>query len=166
MNFLFIRQTWKKRNQGFYKNIKQHNCFQLIIIRNVSWPPNQHIRVISVGASDTEDWSNSALQSQELILIHGNNKLLYNFKIHIKIDTCKKNSNIFHSITILTVFWSNKSLIKTALVSITDFFKKKKKKKKKLILPNPYYWPGVCMLIFFFFFFLFFKFIKVLWLFN
>ncbi len=49
------------------KNIKQLFA-TLIIIRNVSWTPNQH-RMISEGSCDTEDWSNdaenSAFQSQE-----------------------------------------------------------------------------------------------------
>jgi len=39
------------------------------MIRNVYWAVNQHIRVISEGSCDTEDWSNdaenSALPSQE-----------------------------------------------------------------------------------------------------
>jgi len=30
----------------------------LIIIRNVSWAANDHIRVISEGSCDAEDWSN------------------------------------------------------------------------------------------------------------
>ncbi len=34
LNFLFIRESWKKCH-GFLKNMKQHNCIQyLIIIRN------------------------------------------------------------------------------------------------------------------------------------
>ncbi len=32
----------------------------IIIIRNVSWAANQHIRMISEGSCDTEDWSNDA----------------------------------------------------------------------------------------------------------
>ncbi len=63
MNFLFIRQTWKK-DQDFHKNIKQHKCFQLILIRKVSWAPNHHIKMISDCSCDAEDWSNSALWSQ------------------------------------------------------------------------------------------------------
>jgi len=54
---------------GFHKNFKQHNCFQHWLIRNVSWAENQHVRMISEGSCDTEDWSddaeNSALPSQE-----------------------------------------------------------------------------------------------------
>ncbi len=50
-----------KRYQGFHKHMKQHNCFSaLIIIRNVSWAANLHIRMISEGSCDTEDWSNDA----------------------------------------------------------------------------------------------------------
>ncbi len=29
----------------------------------VSWAPNQHIRMISEGSCDTEDWSNAAKNS-------------------------------------------------------------------------------------------------------
>ncbi len=36
---------------------------KLIIIRNVSWAANQHIRMISEGSCDTEDWSNDAENS-------------------------------------------------------------------------------------------------------
>ncbi len=32
----------------------------LLIIRNVSWAANHHIRMISEGTRDTEDWSNDA----------------------------------------------------------------------------------------------------------
>jgi len=50
LNFLFHKGFWK-------------------IIRNVSWSPNEHIRMISEGSCDSEDWSNdaehSALPSQE-----------------------------------------------------------------------------------------------------
>jgi len=46
----------------------------LIILRNVSGAANQHIRMISEGSCDTEDWSNdaenSALPSQELITFY------------------------------------------------------------------------------------------------
>jgi len=35
----------------------------LIIIRNVSCASDHHIRVISVGSCDTEDWSNDAENS-------------------------------------------------------------------------------------------------------
>ncbi len=45
----------------------------LIIIRNVSWAANQHIRMISEGSCDTEDWSNDAENSA---LITGINYIL------------------------------------------------------------------------------------------
>ncbi len=35
----------------------------LITIRNVIWAANQHIRMISEGSCDTEDWSNDAENS-------------------------------------------------------------------------------------------------------
>jgi len=42
----------------FHKNIKQQKLFStLIIIINEA---NQHIRMISEGSCDTEDWSNDA----------------------------------------------------------------------------------------------------------
>ncbi len=34
-----------------------------VILRNVSWAPNQHFRMISEGSCDTEDWSNDAENS-------------------------------------------------------------------------------------------------------
>ncbi len=44
-------------------------CFSNNIMRNVHWAVNQHIRMISEGSRDTEDWSNNpenaALSSQE-----------------------------------------------------------------------------------------------------
>ncbi len=32
----------------------------MIIMRNISWEANQHIRIISEGSCDTEDWGNDA----------------------------------------------------------------------------------------------------------
>jgi len=49
---------------GFHKNIMQQKQFLTLIIKiNVSWAPNQHIRMISDGLCDTEDWSNDAENS-------------------------------------------------------------------------------------------------------
>ncbi len=63
--------------QDFLKNMKLHNCFQhqtyLIIIINVSREANHHIRMISEGSRDTEDWSNDAENSA---LITGINYIL------------------------------------------------------------------------------------------
>jgi len=47
-----------------------------IIIRNVSRAANHHIRLISDGSCDTEDWSNDAKNS----VLHHRNKL--HFKIY------------------------------------------------------------------------------------
>ncbi len=45
-------------------------------LRTVSWAGNQHIRMISEGSCDTEDWSNDAENSAA----HHRNKL--SFKIY------------------------------------------------------------------------------------
>jgi len=45
----------------------------IIVIINVSWAANQHIRMISEGSCDTEDWSNDAENSA---LITGINYIL------------------------------------------------------------------------------------------
>ncbi len=45
----------------FYKKNEAVPLFStLIIIRNVSWAANHHIRMISEGSCDSEDWSNDA----------------------------------------------------------------------------------------------------------
>ncbi len=53
----------------------------LIIIRNVSCAANQHIRMISEGSCNTEDWSNDAENSD---LITGINYILTYFQIEIR----------------------------------------------------------------------------------
>jgi len=64
---------------SFHKRILGKNCITVsrkilrsktvLLIRNVSLAANQHIRMISEGSCDNEDWSNdaenSALASQE-----------------------------------------------------------------------------------------------------
>ncbi len=47
----------------------------------ISWVPNHHIRMISEGSCDTEDWSNDAKNSA----LHHRNKL------HFKIYSNRKN---------------------------------------------------------------------------
>jgi len=52
-------------DHAFQNNIEQQNCFKtkisaLIIIKKFSWAQVQHIRMISEGSCDTEDWSNDA----------------------------------------------------------------------------------------------------------
>jgi len=39
---------------------------------NVSWAANPHIRVISEGSCDSEDWSNDAENSQEYKMENAN----------------------------------------------------------------------------------------------
>ncbi len=46
LNFLFIKEFWKKHHIC-QKNTGQQNCFQHWLIRNVSWAANQYIRMIS-----------------------------------------------------------------------------------------------------------------------
>ena len=55
LNFLFIKESWKK-------NIVHKYFVQLYTI-NVSWAADHHIRMISEGSCDTEDWSNDAENS-------------------------------------------------------------------------------------------------------
>jgi len=52
----------EKNDNGFHNNLKQQLFSTLLITirRNVSWAPNQHIRMISEGSCDSEDWSNDA----------------------------------------------------------------------------------------------------------
>ncbi len=65
-----IYQKWPfKINAVLLNFLFQLFSALIITIRNVSWAADQHIRMISEGSCDTEDWShdaeNSALTSQE-----------------------------------------------------------------------------------------------------
>ncbi len=64
----------------------------LIIIRNVSWAANQHIRMISGGSCDTEDWSNDAENSA---LITEINYILTNTHIENGYNTNSGNVGTF-----------------------------------------------------------------------
>ncbi len=55
LNFLVIKESWKNVKCS-HKNI---NLFSILLRRNVSWAANQHIRMISEGSCDSEDWSTS-----------------------------------------------------------------------------------------------------------
>jgi len=59
-NFLFIKESWKKCIMVCKKNIRQQ-LLSTLIIRNAYWTRNQHIRRISEGSCDTEDWCNDYL---------------------------------------------------------------------------------------------------------
>ncbi len=58
-----------------YEAAQQFSTF--IIIRNVSWAANQHIRMISEGSCDTEDWSNDDENSAFITEINNRYILLY-----------------------------------------------------------------------------------------
>ncbi len=67
-----------------------------MIMRNA---PSQHIRMISEGSCDTEDWSNDAENSA----VHHRNKL--HFKIYSNRKQLFKIVIIFHNIAVFTVFF-------------------------------------------------------------
>ena len=60
LNFLFIKESWEIK---CVTDSTKKLFSTLIIIINVSWASNHHIRVISEGSCDTEDWSNDAENS-------------------------------------------------------------------------------------------------------
>ncbi len=58
LNFLFIEES--QINVLWFSQKCEAQLFSTFIIIkiNVSWAPNEHIRMISEGLCDTEDWSN------------------------------------------------------------------------------------------------------------
>ncbi len=80
----------------------------MIVIRNVSWAPNQYIRIrmISKGSCDTEDWRNGcwkfsfAITEINYILKHINIKKTV-------ILNCNNNNNKCNVIIHFYCFWSN-----------------------------------------------------------
>ncbi len=99
---LYIHQTILKiKSITFPQKYEAAQLFSsLIIIRNVSWSPNQHIRMISEASCDTEDWSNDAENSALITEINYSLKYIHNENSIIAI--------IFHSSTVFTVFLINK----------------------------------------------------------
>jgi len=81
--FFFLNKWHSKNMYNVPKLYISNKCFIIMVSskilssttafnidsNNVSWAENQHIRMISEGSCDTEDWSNdaenSALPSQE-----------------------------------------------------------------------------------------------------
>ncbi len=53
-----IKESCKHVSQFPQKYWAEQLFSMLIVIRNVNWAPNQHIRMISKRSCDTEDWSN------------------------------------------------------------------------------------------------------------
>ncbi len=66
-------------------NVSSTTVFNIDDNENVSWAPNQYIRMISKGSCDTEYWSNdtenSALSSKEQFTFIQLKLLLYNCNI-------------------------------------------------------------------------------------
>ena len=53
LNFLFNKEYWEKCVHKYFVQL----------YTNVSWAADHHIRMISEGSCDTEDWSNDAENS-------------------------------------------------------------------------------------------------------
>ncbi len=68
----------KVYHKNYHKNMKQH----------ISWAANQHIRMISEGSRDTEDWSKVAEKSA----LHHRKKTTFLQHIHIE---NKPNNPVF-----------------------------------------------------------------------
>jgi len=61
LNFLFIKEYWKKKIISFHKKyLSSTNVFD---IDNNKKAVNQQITMISEGSCDTEDWRNNAENS-------------------------------------------------------------------------------------------------------
>ncbi len=80
---LYIHQRILK-NKTYHGTSKYEaaQLFSTLIIRNISWAANLHIRMISEGSCDTEDWSNDAENSALItginyILTYSNGKQLF-----------------------------------------------------------------------------------------
>ncbi len=72
VNFEIFIHQWILKNMF---NIENNEMLKMMKI-NVSWAPNQPIKMISEGSCDIEDWSNDAENSA----LHHRNKL--HFKMH------------------------------------------------------------------------------------
>ncbi len=73
--FWTLYSTNPEKCKSLHKD-KASQLFSALIIISVSWAANQHIRMISEGSCDTEDWSND----NENSALHHRNKL--HFKIY------------------------------------------------------------------------------------
>ncbi len=97
-----------KMYHSFHKNIVLFST--LIIIRNVSWAANQHIRWFW-RSGDTEDWSNDAENTALITEIN------YSLQIFTQKTAISNTNNI-------SQFWLYFWLNKCSLVSRRDFFRK------------------------------------------
>ncbi len=59
LNFPFIKILIKNLSQ-FSQKCEAAQLFSTLMIINVFWATIQHVRMISEGSRDTEDWSNDA----------------------------------------------------------------------------------------------------------
>ncbi len=101
----------------------------LIMIRNYSWATSPHVRMISEGSCDTEDWSNDAENSA----LHRKNKLyfiIYSNKKQTVILNCNNISQnyCFYCIILLYYF----TVLNAALVSVSDLIFQKHYKPQTL----------------------------------
>ncbi len=90
MDFLFNKESWNIIDFLFFTvSTKQHNSFinnWALKITDNNWAANQHIRMISEGSCDTENWSNDAENSA---LITEINYIILNiFKLEISQYSC------------------------------------------------------------------------------
>ncbi len=125
--------SYSSKNPDMYKAFrKKYYAAQLfstlIIIRNVSWAPNQHIRMISEGSCDTEDWSNDAENSAS----HCYYFLLYFWSNKCRLGEHNLSSNFWLKFTLLTfekfikcITYSDSMILNTVLWSLNSgpFFK-------------------------------------------
>ncbi len=113
--FYSLKDPENKMYHSFHKIWCSTIVSTLILIRNISWAANKHIRMISEGSCDTEDWRNDVKNSA----LHHRNKL------HFTIHSNRKQLFwivIFHSFTVFTHFFYQ---INAALVS-----------RRNLLTPN------------------------------
>ncbi len=73
-----------------------------MVIRNVTWAPNQHIRMISEGSCDTEDWSNGCWKFS--FAITGINYILKDVQVE---NSYFKILILFYNITVFSLFLIN-----------------------------------------------------------
>ncbi len=58
LTFCSLKNPEKKKNHRFHKILSSTTVFN--IDKKKSWAANQHIKMISEGSRDTDDWSNDA----------------------------------------------------------------------------------------------------------
>ncbi len=135
LNFLFITDSWKI-NYQFHKKYAAAQLFSTLIIRNVPWAANQHMRMIS---EDHVTLKTGVMMLKIQCCITEMNYILQ----YIQIESVVLNCNIS---TFLLYFWSNKCSLgeqktfptdqkllnggvqNNAFISWEEFYWKKKKK--------------------------------------